>query len=141
MATIKEFLTQDHRSCDDGFAAAEEAVNNSSGDALALTQAFIDALYHHLDMEEKVLFPAFEAKTGMVQGPTAVMRMEHAQMRRLCEDLITAVEDKERYFGISETLMILMQQHNMKEEQMLYAMAQQHLAADADRLIEAMQAV
>jgi len=31
-----------------------------------------------------------------------------------------------------------MQQHNMKEEQMLYPMAQQHLSADATRIIDMM---
>jgi hemerythrin-like domain-containing protein len=37
--------------------------------------------------------------------------------------------------------MILLQQHNMKEEQMLYTMAQQHLSADADRIVEMMDSL
>ena len=139
--SIKTFLTQDHRDCDELFALAEEAVNNQSDNAKEVTQKFIDDLYHHFDMEEKVMFEAFEQKTGMTQGPTAMMRMEHAQMRRLCEDLIQATADKNKFFGISETLMILMQQHNMKEEQMLYTMAQQHLSADADEIIRRMKEV
>ncbi len=36
-----------------------------------------------------------------------------------------AIESKDRdaYLSIAESMMILLQQHNMKEEQMLYAMA------------------
>jgi len=37
--------------------------------------------------------------------------------------------------------MILMQQHNMKEEQMLYTMAQQHLSAEADRIVDMMRSM
>ena len=34
------------------------------------------------------------------------------------------------YFGIAETLLIMMQQHNTKEENMLYPMCDQHLGGD-----------
>jgi hemerythrin-like domain-containing protein len=45
-------------------------------------------------------------------------------MRQLMQDMLAALEaqNKDKVFGFSETLMILLQQHNMKEEQMLYAM-------------------
>jgi len=94
-------------------------------------------------MEERVMFLEFENKTGMTQGPTAIMRHEHTQMRGLLEEMRKAIEakDKDKFFGNSETLMILMQQHNMKEEQMLYPMAQQHLSADAERIIDMMNSM
>jgi iron-sulfur cluster repair protein YtfE (RIC family) len=37
--------------------------------------------------------------------------------------------------------MILLQQHNMKEEQMLYSMMQQHLSAEAEHIIEMMDSL
>ena len=54
----------------------------------------------------------------MTEGPTQVMRMEHQQMRALVQDLDNALtaKDKDNYLGLSETLMVMMQQHNMKEE-------------------------
>ena len=60
----------------------------------------------------------------MREGPTQMMRHEHEQMRELISRLGKAVEskDKDTYLAVAEPLMILMQQHNMKEEQMLYAM-------------------
>lgn len=89
------------------------------------------------------MFLEFEQKTGMTQGPTAIMRHEHAQMRNLIAEMGKAIEakDKDKFFGNSETLMILMQQHNMKEEQMLYTMAQQHLSAESDRIVDMMKSM
>lgn len=104
---------------------------------------FTTDLLHHFDMEEQVMFQAFEQKTGMTQGPTMVMRMEHDQMRQIVtqlkEDLDT--KNKDHFFGVSESLMMLMQQHNMKEEQMLYAMADAHLGADVVKIVEDMKAL
>ena len=104
---------------------------------------FITDLLHHFDMEEKVMFPTFEDVTGMTQGPTMIMRMEHDQMRQLLNALQEDLEkkDKNHFFGVSESLMMLMQQHNMKEEQMLYAMADVHLASLLPQVIENMKAI
>ena len=80
---------------------------------------------------------------GMSEGPTKMMMMEHEQMRSLLSQIRETFEseNQEKFFGLSETLMILMQQHNMKEEQMLYPMAQQHLSADAERIILMMDSI
>ncbi|MDX2322458.1 MAG: hemerythrin domain-containing protein, partial [Moritella sp.] len=74
-------------------------------------------------------------------GPTEVMRNEHEQMRRMMTQMVEAIasKDTERFFGLSETLMMLMQQHNMKEEQMLYPMTQAHLP-DADAVLQQVKA-
>ena len=142
MSNIKDFMSQDHKDCDEFFAQMEEAVANKSDDIAAKFELFYDSLTNHFKMEEMVLFPMFEQKTGMVNGPTQVMVMEHEQMRELLSRMEKAVEanDNDKFFGLSETLMILMQQHNMKEEQMLYTMAQQHLGDDADHIISRMRA-
>ena len=143
MSTIKEYLTNDHRRCDEIFASMEELASNSLSDAKEITQKFIEASEHHFQMEERVMFAEFEQKTGMTEGPTAMMRHEHIQMRGLMKQLMEALEsdNKDKFFGTSETLMILMQQHNMKEEQMLYTMAQQHLSAESDRIIDMMDSM
>lgn len=143
MSSIKSYLTDDHGRCDELFAAMEDAVQNSIENAKEAYDAFAKATERHFQMEERVMFSEFEQKTGMTQGPTAVMRHEHSQMRNLLSDMQKAVEekDKDKFFGLSETLMILMQQHNMKEEQMLYTMAQQHLSSEAERIIEMMDSM
>jgi len=79
----------------------------------------------------------------MVQVPTQMMRQEHQQLRSLMTQIGEAIEneDKNKFFGLTETMMIMLQQHNMKEEQMLYSMAQQHLSEDADRIIMMMESI
>ncbi len=142
METISTFLTHDHRACDEEFANMENAVSQENWDeANEKFNKFSSDLLHHFDMEEKVMFVAFEDKTGMTQGPTMMMRMEHEQMKQILDqlkdDLVS--KDQNHFFGVSESLMMLMQQHNMKEEQMLYAMADAHLGADSATVVEEMK--
>ncbi|MHB1353964.1 MAG: hemerythrin domain-containing protein [Thiobacillus sp.] len=142
MSTIVDFLGADHRACDDLFASAEAAAAQKNWDsARALFTRFHDAMEHHLTMEEEVLFPAFEARTGMAAGPTQVMRSEHVQMRGLMTDMANAVaaSNRDGYLGLSETLNMLMQQHNLKEENMLYPMSDQVLGSERDGLIRTME--
>jgi hemerythrin-like domain-containing protein len=144
MSTILDFLGNDHRTCDDLFASAESAVAQNDWDsARDLFARFQAAMTRHLAMEEEVLFPAFEARTGMSEGPTQVMRMEHAQMRGLMDDMAgaAAAGNQNGFLGLSETLNMLMQQHNLKEENMLYPMSDRVLGGESDAVIQAMEAV
>ncbi len=144
MSTILEFLGNDHRACDDLFASAEEAAGKGNWDsARGLFDRFRVAMAHHFAMEEEVLFPAFEARTGNSMGPTAVMRMEHAQMRGLIQDMAAAAEagDEAGYLGASETLNMLMRQHNLKEENVLYPMSDGALGSERDAVIDSMEAI
>ena len=139
---IKEFMAQDHKDCDQLFVDAENAA--SAEDWITATQAFnefINVMERHLVIEETELFPAFEEATGMTMGPTEMMRMEHGQMRELFGEMREAVEQKnsDDYLGTAETLLILMQQHNMKEEQILYNMMDQHLSSDSINLQQKFQ--
>ena len=144
MNTISSFLTNDHRACDNEFANLENTVASENWEE-SKTQfdKFSADLLHHFDMEEKVMFPVFEEVTGMSQGPTMVMRMEHSQMKQLLNSLQEDVnkKDKDHFFGVSESLMMLTQQHNMKEEQMLYKMADMHLGTLVSKVIEDMKAI
>lgn len=138
MPTIRSFLTDDHRQCDDLFAEAEQALGKKNLPAAQAAFAhFRSAMLAHFDCEEKTLFPAFETKTGMSKGPTEVMRTEHSQMRALLEEGLAALAqgDADDYLGLADTLVIMMQQHNMKEENILYPMCDQQLAADVPKLL------
>ncbi|GGK67179.1 hemerythrin domain-containing protein [Amphritea balenae] len=143
MNSILDFMTQKHRDCDDAFAAAEEAVSLSEWQtAEPHWQQFNQALEQHLQMEELVLFPEYEQVTGDQNGPTSMMRMEHQQMRALVHQMASALaaQEDEEFLGLSETMMVLMQQHNMKEEQMLYPMADQAIES-GNTIIDSMQQI
>ena len=138
MTTIRTFMTDDHRHCDDLFAEVEQGIAKKNLPAAKAAFAhFRNAMLAHFDCEEKTLFPSFEEKTGMRMGPTEVMRMEHSQMRALLDDAVDALEqgNSDDYLGLADTLLIMMQQHNMKEENILYPMCDQHLAAETPALL------
>jgi len=135
-------MTDDHRHCDDLFAEAEQAIGqNNQAAALAAFEHFHTAMLAHFNTEEKTLFPTFEAKTGMSMGPTQVMRMEHVQMRSLMDDAVNALKlgDFDEYVRQAEPLLIMMQQHNMKEENMLYPMCDQHLSAELPEVLQRLE--
>ena len=134
MTTLSELFTAHHKHCDDAWADAENAA--ASGDwakATAAFDAFTRGLNGHFAAEEEALFPAFEAATGMQGGPPQMMRMEHQQMRQLLDAMQRAVEakDADAFTGAGETLLVLMQQHNMKEEHILYPMCDASLAGES----------
>jgi hemerythrin-like domain-containing protein len=144
MQSITETLSADHHRCDEIFTETEALIAQGNWDeGGARFRDFNDAMEHHFAMEENVLFPDFEQRSGESAGPTHVMRMEHAQMRELLEDMRASIERRERdgYLGLSETLLVIMQQHNAKEEQMLYRMADQVLGESVPDVIDRMAAV
>jgi len=130
---IKQFMAQDHKDCDLLFAKAENAASTGDWETAGLAfDEFIQSMERHLGIEEQELFPAFEEETGVVTGPTEMMRMEHDQMRVLFAEMSYALEQKnsDDFLGIADTLLIMMQQHNIKEEQILYNMMDQRLPKD-----------
>lgn len=144
MPSITEYLSDDHQRCDELFAIAEgAAAEDNWSETQTQLDAFLAAMRHHFAMEEEVLFPTFEARTGMTMGPTQVMRLEHQQMRQLFDALARAcgAQDQDGFLGQAETLLILMQQHNFKEEQMLYQMADDALVDQLDSVIDRLKAV
>lgn len=74
MSTFSEFLGHDHGHCDELFAVAEQAADARDVRATDVHARFVEAMEHHMRLEEEILFPAFEAATGSSMGPTAVMR-------------------------------------------------------------------
>lgn len=144
MTRISEFLSNDHNACDDLFAAAENAVAAKDwAKARGYFDNFNAGMRRHFAREEEVLFPAFEARTGMSGGPTFVMRAEHQQMNGLLAEMNAALNqsDGKTYLGLSETLLMLMRQHNMKEENILYPMSDQALADEKADLLGRMESL
>lgn len=134
MTPIQNFMTSDHRYCDTFFTLTEIHLAAGHWSAAQATFVRFQALVlQHFCAEEQVLFPAFEEQTGMRTGPTQVMRSEHMQLRALMDAAQTALQaqDDDDYSGHAETLLIMLQQHNTKEENVLYPMCDQLLGPQA----------
>lgn len=138
MTNLVQFFTDDHRSCDARWASVEQAID--AGDRAAAESAwrsFSDAMERHFHMEEDEMFPAFEEASGMTGGgPTFIMREEHRQMRGLMSQVTSHMETGElgEVLDQGDTLLMLIQQHNSKEEGMLYPMAEQLLGTGWEAL-------
>ncbi len=141
METITNTFSQEHSRCDKQFAQAEASIAKAQWEqGTADFNTFHTAMEQHFSMEEKILFPKVEELTGQTAGPIQVMRMEHQQMRQVFGEMQESCtkQDKEQYLGLSETLLMLMQQHNAKEEQIVYPMSDQVLGNEAPSVLKQM---
>jgi hemerythrin-like domain-containing protein len=122
-------LGLDHRRLDAILADAKRWL--ATGDlqrAHALFSAFRNGLEHHIVVEEEIVFPTFEALTGASGvGATHVMRMEHAEIRRLMAQVAVSLE-RDGDEGHTTPLAALSARvcaHSRKEERIFYATTDQ----------------
>lgn len=132
---VTGLLTADHRRLDAVLADVKQEVKDQDlARARSLFAGFRRGLERHILVEEEVLFPAFEHHTGAREGgPTAVMRAEHAEIRRLMADVAGALEAAEGPPATTTPLAELtaiLYAHNGKEERILYPMSDRALAED-----------
>ncbi|MEW8070173.1 MAG: hemerythrin domain-containing protein [Candidatus Thiodiazotropha endolucinida] len=140
MKTINDSMTQDHRRCDELFVEMEQAImQHKWPEADRLCQEFIASMEHHFKIEEELLFPALLKATTQANGPVNVMLMEHEQMRHLMSQLVSSLDNMTRSLsaGYVDTLLVTMQQHNMKEESILYPMADNTVPGVSDVITKA----
>lgn len=139
--TLVDWLCADHRGCDRLFTESEEAMLQRNWQRCRqAVRRFGESMERHFRLEETVLFPAYESASGVPGGPTEIMRVEHGQMRSLVASLSAAAADANptAFRDAFETLLFFMQQHNLKEEQVLYPLCDQILADQRGQLLEAL---
>ncbi|MCC7540238.1 MAG: hemerythrin domain-containing protein [Deltaproteobacteria bacterium] len=130
-------LEDDHRRLD--AMAAEMIVKGAEDPAVALTLGhdFVYGLRRHIRIEEELLFPIFDARSGMQgQGPTQVMRAEHRMIERELDRIVKGVEahargDAGAWRDVVEAVGEMegvLGPHNMKEERILYPMIDRFVA-------------
>jgi len=141
---IFEALSWDHDRLDALEAAAFQA--RAAGDlpsAFDLYTEFAFGLRRHIGFEEDLLFPAFEAESGMppTAGPTAVMRTEHREILQLLEQIELGIGDAAAPLAaLRARFHSVLGEHNVKEEQVLYPAVDALLQEDgADALVRRIQ--
>src|SRR5688572_3753215 len=91
--TISRLFTADHDRLDEILlVVAAMAHDGELERAASWFRDFDEGLREHLDLEERVLFPAFELVTGVTMGPTEVMRLEHRLITQLLATLEHALD-------------------------------------------------
>jgi hypothetical protein len=138
-ACVTDLLSVDHRRLDAMLADAKRLLSAGDvGEAGARFKAFREGPELHIESEEQVLFPVFEALAGAARGgPIAVMRAEHAELGKLMAEVASRLEagPEEGLAGPLAALTARIYAHNGKEERILYPMTDR-LAREAGTLDE-----
>ncbi|MCL2781601.1 MAG: hemerythrin domain-containing protein [Actinomycetia bacterium] len=119
---LAQLLTDDHQAIDeviDAFLADPSGVAR----ATAPMRAAITGLRRHIYLEEEIIFPALP--DARLAAPVMVMEREHAQIWQTLAALEREIEARSGG-GVPATehakaLRAVLEQHNFKEERVVYA--------------------
>ena len=120
--TISAYYTDDHDRLAELFGQFRSSKTNDPAAAREMFEEFKSGLERHIAWEEDILFPVFEAHTGMHEtGPTAVMREEHRLIKHFLDTLGRKLQRGDLATDEDETgLLTILEEHNSKEELILY---------------------
>ena len=126
--SLASALEAEHRDIDTGIETFAAGSPGGTTDSEPLRHA-MDALRRHIYVEEEQLFPPLR-EAGLV-APIFVMLREHAQMWETLDALESALDGGtgEAARRLSHQLAVQLLHHNPKEEQVVYAQADQVLPA------------
>jgi len=120
--TVTEYLSWDHDRLDALLDSVSGCVERGDWpQAQRAYSGFARDLDRHIRMEEEILFPLFEARTG-IAGPTPAMRHEHELIRDALGVLavVVGLRDAVAFRAGMSVLLSLLTGHNEKEERVLY---------------------
>jgi hemerythrin-like domain-containing protein len=130
--SISDHYGDDHDRLDELFQRFQTLKDSDREAAMRAFQEFHFGLERHIVWEEEILFPTFERKTGMTEGPTRVMRWEHEQIRGFLGAMAAKLAAGDDQTGDHEAgLLAVLGPHNEKEEGILYPMIDQVTDGDA----------
>jgi regulator of cell morphogenesis and NO signaling len=93
--------------------------------------AFKHGLERHIAWEKDVLFPLFQKKTGIIEGPIVVLEEEHRQILRILERINLKVQRNDASSNrLEHDLIVILGHHNVKEENVLYPVLDHLLTVD-----------
>jgi hemerythrin-like domain-containing protein len=134
-------LMNEHRNIERALAALERMAKafeasgridaEPAGQAVEFLRSYADRLHH--GKEEANLFPAMEARGLPAEvGPTAVMRQEHNMGRAFTREMGDALAegDTRAFVAAARDYVELLREHIMKEDQVLFPMADRLLPAE-----------
>ncbi len=138
--SIHQHYSEDHDRLDGLFRQFRELKAADGARARVLFGEFKSGLERHIVWEEEILFPAFENKTGITQGPTQVMRIEHREIKGFLQAIAGKLDAGDFATDREEVgLLAVLGPHNEKEEGILYPMIDRVTdARDLDHIYDEM---
>lgn len=133
---VTEYLIWDHDRLDAAFA--QVCVLAGRGDLAAandLFSTFHNLMMRHIRIEEAILMPVFEGKTGLSSGPTEQSRREHKSVIEALITMKSALQGgvSARFFDARRKFLSLLPGHHSKEETLMYPMIDQSLTEEERR--------
>jgi iron-sulfur cluster repair protein YtfE (RIC family) len=131
--TVTSYLSWDHARLDRTLAGARDDLQHDRlADARHAFDEYARGLERHMRVEEELVFPVFEARTGMSGGPTSVMRDEHRSLR-VALGMMRDGLDRGDVAGFQAGVRFLetvLPEHHAKEEHILYPTTDRLLSPD-----------
>lgn len=130
--TLATALEREHREIDAGMESFTSG--SRAGDALSLSGA-IQALRRHIYLEEAFLFPPLRESAPTLSGEVLVMLREHGQLWGVLDQLereIITNRNSKTALRLCSKVLALLSPHHQKEEQVLYAAADDVLGRPAE---------
>lgn len=140
MPALTDCLQSDHRRLDAILVECKAlAAAGAFPAAASRFAAFGRGLSRHIDAEEDVLFPALAGWAPDAAGPMHVMTAEHEVIRQTIAAIGNALEKGDgAWRALVQQLEEVLGAHNMKEERVLYPMADEASRGEPD--VEQVQA-
>jgi len=138
--SVTSYLMWDHDRLDavlyEVFALVSEG---SFGRATQRYEQFFGGMQRHIALEEDVLFPEFEARSGAKPTATALARRDHEVIREALADMQAALADEssKSFFAARKKLLAVLPTHHAKEEQLLYPVIDESMTEDERGLLVA----
>ncbi|MEO7123284.1 MAG: hemerythrin domain-containing protein [Lacisediminihabitans sp.] len=129
--TLGAALEREHREIDGGIEAFIESLPAGKNEPAQLVGA-MSGLRRHIYLEEEFLFPPLRAAGMMV--PLFVMLRQHGELWQAMDALSALLDsdsDADALEASCRTLLDLLDEHNSKEEPIIYPQADKILTADA----------
>ena len=138
--SVRTVLEAEHRWIDERFGQFQHGLEAGQADAHPFDEA-AQKLHRHIYLEEELLFPRVETR-GLAR-PTAVMAQEHGEICRQLDavgSLLASDAGASRIREALGPLRGLLEEHNVKEEQILYPACDRLLTEqEAAELVERLQ--
>ena len=137
--TVGQRLENDHRRIDEGFARFSASLAGVAADRPAFDAA-AEALRHHIYVEEVHHFPVVRA-SGLMAAVLVMLR-EHGEIWDLLDAITEALDGGDHATaGLLWTrLSAVLDQHNMKEERIIYPAGDDKLPAEvADAITDELE--
>lgn len=126
-------LEREHHEIDEAIAAFTAGLRTGDHDRQLVKRA-IHALRRHIYLEEKFLFPLLCTAEAGLTAPVFVMLREHGQLWQTLDSLegeLNASSDSGTELRLCRQLAVQLLHHNLKEEKILYPMADELLTEPA----------